>query len=411
MDDQNPKTEDNIKSKTAEENLKSPKKDKSHKKILIIVSAIFLIIGLIYLFYWIFIARFYETTDDAYVNGNQIQVMSQITGHVTTIHADETDLVKKGETLVTLDNADAIIALKTAEENLALTTRQVNQLYQNVAKYQADVEEKQADLVKAKEDYQRRQGLVVNKTISQEDFRHAKIAVDTATDSLASAQHQLDGALTLVGNTDLYHHPQVQQAITNLRNAYLTFERTIIYSPATGYVAKRFVQVGQEVNPNTVLMIVIPLNQIWVDANFKESQLKNIRINQPAELISDAYGSDVKFQGKVMGLSPGTGSAFDLLPPQNATGNWIKIVQRLPVRIIIDPKQLEKYPLRMGLSVSVSVDTHKRDGETLQKVLNQKVIYETKDYSSDLKKADTVINKILQENAKNTSIQTLPQQQ
>jgi membrane fusion protein (multidrug efflux system) len=215
------------------------------------------------------------------------------------------------------------------------------------------------------------------------------------------AEQQLLAAVKLSGNTDLYHHPQVEQAVVNLRNAFLNLRRTILYAPVTGVVAKRAVQVGQQVNAKSPLMVIVPLNQVWVEANFKESQLKNIRIGQPVEMTADAYGNSVLFKGQVLGLNPGTGSAFDLLPPQNATGNWIKIVQRLPVRIGIDVAQLKDHPLRIGLSMNVSIDTHQRQGLTLKNDDATKAIYESTDYSSDLKEAEQLIDSILKANSKN----------
>ncbi|MDR3476884.1 MAG: efflux RND transporter periplasmic adaptor subunit [Gammaproteobacteria bacterium] len=390
--------------KQASSEVKIKKKIK-RKELLLTMTTIFIMLGLIFFIYWLFVSRFYETTDDAYVSGNLIEVMPQVSGHVTKILADETDLVTKGQPLVILDNSDAQIALRNTESQLALTVRQVSQLYQSTASLQATVRIQQENLKKAQEDYQRRLGLVVNKTISAEDMRHSKIAVNTADASLATAKHQFNSQIALIGSTDLYHHPQIQNAAANVRNAYLALQRTTIYAPETGYIAKRPVEVGQQIGPNSILMIIVPLNQVWVDANFKESQLENMRIGQPVTLISDAYGNSVKYKGKVVGLGPGTGSSFDLLPPQNATGNWIKIVQRLPVRISIDAKQLEDFPLRLGLSMTVSVNTHHRDGAVLTKKAQNRVIYETLGYSEDLKEADQMIDKILNDNAKNITYQ------
>ncbi len=376
-----------------------------HKRNLLLTEAaiVFLLLGIIWLAYWAFYGRFYENTDDAYVNGNLVQIMPQISGQVTSIRADETDLVTKGEWVVSLDKADAVIALQMAEEQLAQTVRQVDQLYQNINQLKANVVVQQDNLERVQEDYKRRSELVVNKVISREELQHAKLTADSAVASLALAQAQLDAQVALVSNSDLYHHPQVLAAATQLRNAYLAWRRTTIYAPETGYIAKRPVQVGEQVTPNTVLMVMVPLNQIWVDANYKESQLKNIRIGQPVEVTADAYGNGIKFKGTVIGLNPGTGSTFDLLPPQNATGNWIKIVQRLPVRIAIDPEQLKKYPLRLGLSVTVNIDSHNRNGATLTQLPQAKIIYQTKDYSTDLQQVNDLINKILQANAKNVS--------
>ncbi len=370
------------------------------RRWLIGFTLLFLLLGLVFAIYWLVVWRYQETTDDAYVQGNSVQVMSQIPGQVISILADETDSVSMGQKLVVLDNADEDVALRAAKAQLALTTRQVRQLFYRVDQLRAAVSVAKDNLEKAKEDLERRQGLVVNKSISAEDLQHAKNAADNAKDALDLAKQELASAKALIGTTDLYHHPQVEQAANNVRTAYLNWQRTTIYAPTSGYVAKRPVQVGQQISTNTVLLVILPLDQIWVDANFKESQLKNIRIGQPVEITSDAYGGSIQFQGQVVGLSPGTGSAFDLLPPQNATGNWIKVVQRLPVRISIDKKQLEKYPLRVGLSITVTVNTHNRSGKTLSQDQPVKIIYDMKSYNSDLKKADQIIDQILQENAK-----------
>ncbi|MGE3320475.1 MAG: efflux RND transporter periplasmic adaptor subunit [Candidatus Berkiella sp.] len=371
-------------------------------RILVSIAAIFLALGVIYLIYWMFWGRYSVTTDDAYVGGNSVQVMPHISGQVVAILADETDQVKKGDVLVKLDTIDAQIQLKKAETNLAVITRQVSQYYDNVDALKSNVKIKKDNLDKVNEDYKRRQGLVVNKTISAEDLSHSLVALNSARDELAQAEQQLSGAIKLAGDTDLYHHPQVEQAINNLRDAYLNWRRTTIYAPVSGYIAKRAVQVGEQVNPKMALMVIVPLNQVWVEANFKESQLKHIRIGQPVEMIADAYGSDIEFNGKVIGINPGTGSSFDLLPPQNATGNWIKIVQRLPVRIGIDEDQLKHHPLRIGLSMTVTIDTHKRNGASNKNQDTTKVIYESIDYTSDLNEAEKLIESILKANSNNT---------
>lgn len=382
----------------------SPKNQLKRKQILTALTAFFLFLAVIFFLYWLFIGRFYETTDDAYVNGNLVQVMSPIPGQVTAILADETNLVRKGAPIILLNKVDAEIALKTAESQLALTARQVSQYYQNVGQLQAKLQQQKEALQKAEDDYKRRVKLVVGKVISSEELEHAKLEMNEAESALNLDQHQLNGAIALVANSDLYHHPQIQRMAVKVRNAYLTLKRTTIYAPETGYVAKRSVQVGQQISPNTVLMIIVPLNQVWVDANFKESQLSHFRIGQAVNLVSDIYGSSVTFHGKVMGLNPGAGNSFALLPPQNATGNWIKIVQRLPVRIIIDPEQLKEHPLRLGLSMTVTVNTHDRKGVTLEKFSQGKVIYQSRDYSADyLKEADKLITGILEQNAKNVS--------
>ncbi len=387
--------------------IETPQKNSKRKYWLTALSILFIIIIFIYIIYWFFVSQFYETTDDAYVAGNLVQVMPQINGRVIGIFADETDLVKKGSVLVKLDKTDAEISLKNAESQLALTVRQVNDLYKNVAELRANVAMKENNLTKTQDDYKRRQGLVVTKVISAEDLQHSQIAANSAQADLDLAQSQLASAMGLVANTDLYHHPQIEQAEARLRDAYLALKRTTIYAPEEGYVAKRPVQVGQQVGTNTILMIIVPLDQLWVTANFKESQIEHFYIGQPANIISDIYGNTIHYHGKVIGLSPGTGSAFDLLPPQNATGNWIKIIQRLPVRIALNSAELKKYPLSIGLSMTVTVDTHHRTGKrlsTLSKASLSKVIYATENYGDELKEADQLIEQILKANAANTSI-------
>lgn len=372
------------------------------KRLLITIASVFMVIGIIIFCYWMFWGQYTISTDDAYVDGNSVQVMPQIAGQVVAILTDETDQVKKGDILVKLDPIDAEINLKKAESHLALVTRQVSQYYDNVNELKANVKIKKDTLEKTKQDYDRRQGLVVNKTISAEDLSHSQLAMDSARNDLMLAEQQLLASIKLAGITDLYHHPQVEQAINNLRNSYLNWRRTVIYAPVSGFIAKRSVQVGEQVNAKTPLMVIVPLNEIWVEANYKESQLKNIRIGQPAQMIADAYGSGIKFKGTVVGINPGTGSAFDLLPPQNATGNWIKIVQRLPVRISVDSNDLKEHPLRIGLSMTVTIDSHQRQGLTLKKQEKSKVIYESIDYSADLKDAEVLIDNILKANSKNT---------
>jgi membrane fusion protein, multidrug efflux system len=368
-----------------------------------LVIGIFFILGLAYVIYWLFIARFYVSTDDAYVAGNTVQTMPQISGHVLKILADETDFVQKGEVVTCLDPIDVRIALQTEEANLALTLRNTSQLYFNIAKEYDNIAIQQANLDKLQEHLLRRKPLARENVISTETLTDLQADVASAKASLDLAKVRLASATALVANSTLYNHPQVRLATTRLRDAFLNFQRAVIYAPETGYVAKRPVQVGQEVTPSTILMIIVPLNQIWVDANYKETQLKNIRIDQPVKLTADAYGRHVVYHGHVVGLSPGTGSAFDILPPQNATGNWIKIVQRLPVRIEIDPSDLKRYPLRIGLSVRVTVNTRNRRGKVLSRIPRREVIYRTEDYNANVKKANALIERIYKANAPNLS--------
>jgi membrane fusion protein (multidrug efflux system) len=381
-----------------------PEHHSARKRWIWFLSLFFITVAIIFTLYWVIIGQFYETTNDAYVSGNSIRIMPEISGRIVDIMADETDRVTKGQIVIKLDPADAVVALQKAESQFALTVRQVSQLYQNVSQLQSNLALQQDNLQRTQEDYKRRQGLVVEQSISQEALEHAKLDVDSASAAVQDAKYQLDSALGLISQTDLYHHPQVLQAAANLRAAYLAWQRTTLYAPDSGYIAKRVAEVGQEVTPNTTLMVLVPLSQVWVDANFKESQLKNIRIGQPVTLTADAYGKGLKYHGVVIGFNPGTGSAFDLLPPQNATGNWIKIVQRLPVRILINSQQLQKYPLQIGLSMTTKVDTHQRNGQVLSQVPQETILYQTPGDSDALRQVNQIIQKIMLSNAPNVSL-------
>lgn len=373
---------------------------KKHKRnqLLTELSVIFIAIGLVYLIYWLHWGRFLEYTDDAYVNGNIVQLMSQTSGTVIAINTDDTHFVTAGEPLIKLDDTDANIALANAKAALALTARQVKQLYENAEQAKILLSLRQADLIKAQLDLQRRQGLVGDRAVSPEEIQHYVTALKTAQDSFDLAKHNLEAALSLVNNTHLYEHPLVRKAKEALKKAYLDEQRTIIYAPATGYVAKRSVQVGQQISPKSVLLAIIPLNQIWIDANYKESQLNRIRIGQSVSVYADAY-SNVMYHGKIIGLSAGTGNVFALLPPQNATGNWIKVVQRVPVRVALIPKEIQAHPLRLGLSMRVTIHTRKQSGKVLSQLIDSQPIYTTHIYQNQLAQADKLINEILQANA------------
>ncbi|GAP65547.1 HlyD family secretion protein [Mizugakiibacter sediminis] len=349
--------------------------------------------------WYLFVGRWNETTDDAYVQGNVVQITPQIYGTVVSIGADDGDLVTKGQVLVKLDPSDVRVALEQAKANLARTVRQVRGLYSNVSGLEADVAAKQVALDKARADYARREGLAKSGAISAEELAHARDALAAAQSALAAAQQQLGAGRALVDDTVIASHPEVQAAAAALRKAYLDSVRTTLVAPVTGYVAKRTVQVGQRVQPGAALMAVVPLNQVWVDANFKETQLEHMRIGQPVTLTSDLYGSGVEFHGKVESLGIGTGSAFALLPAQNATGNWIKIVQRVPVRIALDPRELEKHPLRIGLSMDVDVNLHDRNGPLLAQQPPRQPAFSTDVYDGHEGEADALIRSIVHANA------------
>ncbi|MFT3791817.1 MAG: efflux RND transporter periplasmic adaptor subunit [Rudaea sp.] len=345
------------------------------------------------------IGRWYEGTDDAYVNGNVVQITPQAIGTVVGINADDGNLVHKGDVLVETDGSDARVALMQAEANLARSVRQVRGLYSNVESGQAVVTAQKVSLDRARADYARRKGLVATGAISAEELSHARDALAAAESQLAATQQQLSTTRALVDETVIAKHPDVLAAAAALRTAYLNDARSKIYAPVDGYVAKRSVQVGQRIQPGTPLMAVVPLHQVWVDANFKETQLAHMRIGQPVRLTSDLYGPKVEFNGKVQSLGVGTGSAFSLLPAQNATGNWIKIVQRVPVRIELDSKELDKNPLRIGLSMAVDVNLHDQSGPALAQQSPKEPAFTTDVYQGQMQGAQADIDRIIHDNA------------
>jgi membrane fusion protein (multidrug efflux system) len=334
-----------------------PAKQPAKRKLLLALFAVSLAAaGAAYGAYYELDAQFHIDTDDAYVNGNVVQITPQVTGTVIAVDADNTQVVKYGAPLVEIDPADAKIALQQAEANLGQTVRRVHGLYVDDDKYQAEIAEQQSNLSKAQDDLRRRLSTGMTGAVSEEDISHARDAVRSAQAALDAAKQQLGANEALTAKTTVDQHPDVLAAAARVRDAYLEYSRTTLPAPVSGYIAQRSVQVGQRVSPGTPLMSVVPLNQVWVDANFKEWQLRHIRVGQPVDLTADVYGSKVVYHGKVAGFTPGTGSALALLPAQNATGNWIKVVQRLPVRIEIPLAELEKHPLRVGLSMDVDVN-------------------------------------------------------
>lgn len=369
------------------------------KRLLQGLTIFFVLLGLLYALYWGFIGRFKEYTDDAYVSGNLVQLTPQVTGIVVSIGADDTNLVQQGQVIVKLDDTDARLALAQTEANLAKTIRDVRQLYQTAEQLQANVAQHEAELNKVKDDLKRRQNLIKAGAVSKEILQHNQTDVATAEAALNQAQHQYEATHALIENTTLLQYPTVLKAESDLRTAYLNLQRTALRAPITGYIAKRSVQLGQQVSIGMPLLAIVPLNAIWVDANFKESQLKNLRIGQPVTLISDIYGSRITYQGKIQGLAAGTGSVFSLLPPQNATGNWIKIVQRVPVRVVLDAQALKQHPLRVGLSMAVTVDTHNRDGHVLAQTASSKPVYDTHVFANQDAGAEELIAKIVKENS------------
>jgi membrane fusion protein (multidrug efflux system) len=339
--------------------------NRKRNRMLLLVTLGILVIGIGYGIYWQLVLRLRETTDDAYVNGNVVQITPQIAGTVVGINADDTQYVTAGQPLVRLDPADAKVALDQAEANLALTVRSVRGLFATTAQLNAAQGIRQADLDTAEKDLARRERLAGSGAISGEELQHARQAVSAARSALLASQQQFVADRVRIDGTQVADHPQVQEAASAVHSAFLTLARTQLPAPVSGYVAHRNVQLGQRVGPGSILMAVVPLNQVWVDANFKELQIGNIRVGQPATLIADLYGGSVEYRGTVVGFSAGTGASFALLPAQNATGNWIKVVQRLPVRIALDPRDLAAHPLQVGLSMRVKVSTVNRNGARL----------------------------------------------
>ena len=352
--------------------------------------------GAAYGAYYFTYGQYHQSTDDAYVNGNLVQLTPQVTGTVNAVDTDDTQIVKAGDAVVTLDPADSKIALLNAEAALGQAVRQVSTLYVNNDYYAANIAQRESDLARAQDDLQRRVAVASTGAVSAEDVSHAHDAVAAAQAALDAARQQAQSNRALTDRTSIEQHPDVQAAAAKVRDAYLNYARNTLPAPVTGYVAQRSVQVGERVGPGTPLMSIVPLDGVWVNANFKEVQLRRMRIGQPVTMTADVYGSSVQYHGRVIGFSAGTGSAFATLPAQNATGNWIKIVQRLPVRVQLDPKELEAHPLRIGLSMDVSVGTRNDSGTQLGAAVNTS--YRTDVFAQYGEQANAEIAKIIGQN-------------
>ena len=397
----------------ANESSNEPVKGKpGRKKALTALAVVVVVAGLGWSVYEYLVASHYESTDNAYVQGNVIQITPQISGTVMAIMADDTDFVKAGQPLVQLDPADAKVALEQAEAALAQAVRQVRALYANNGTLSAQITLRDADVTRAKsdseranEDLNRRQALTGNGAVSKEELDHAQTQLANSKSALAAAQagvvaarEQLASNQALTEGTSIEQHPSVLMAAAKVRETWLATQRAAMPAPVDGYVAKRTVQLGQRVAAGTPMMSIIPLKQVWVDANFKEVQLRNIRIDQPVKLVADIYGKKVQYTGTVAGLGAGTGAAFSLLPAQNATGNWIKVVQRVPVRIALDPEQLKANPLRVGLSMDAEVDITHKDGKALADAPRTTAFAQTQVYSSFDDGADAEVHRIIAAN-------------
>jgi membrane fusion protein (multidrug efflux system) len=376
----------------------APKKNGKRKRALLILATVVLVALVAWLLWYLLVGRWHQDTDDAYVQGNMVSITAQTAGTVVSIGADDGMKVVAGQALVQLDPNDAKVAFEQAKANLASTVRQVRGLYSAVDAGQADLRARQVAIAKARADVARREGLVASGAVSAEELAHARNELAAAEAALSSSRENLSRNRALVDATTVSDQPQVQAAAAQLRAAYLNLQRAAIVAPVTGYVAQRSVQLGQRVAPGTTLMTVIPLEQAWVEANFKETQLDKLRLGQPVKLTSDVYGGDVEFDGKLASLGLGTGSAFSLLPAQNASGNWIKIVQRVPVRVELDPEQLAAHPLRIGMSMAVDISVRDQDGKVLPAALPAKPVLETQAYAKQLSDADALIQRIVEAN-------------
>jgi membrane fusion protein (multidrug efflux system) len=368
---------------------------------LAIAGSVFSLSGIAYGTYWAAAARHHERTDDAYVNGNIVEITPQISGTVVEIGADDTQFVNAGQALVRLDPADAEVALDEAEAQLARTVREVRNLFATTAQLHAALEVRESELATAQKDLARRERLASSGAISAEELQHARETLRGTQAAVGAAREQLSANLARVDRTTVADHPDVRNAAAGVRSAYLNYARTVLPAPVSGVVAKRNVQLGHRVSPGTPLMSVVPLDQVWVDANFKEPQLARMRVGQGVTVTADLYGRSVRYHGRVIGLGAGTGSVFSLLPAQNATGNWIKIVQRVPVRIGLDAREVALHPLQIGLSMKVDVDVADSSGARLPHVAQNTATYATGVFESSAEVAGARVRAIIVGNEAN----------
>ncbi len=366
---------------------------------LVILTVALVVLAIAVGAWWVLYASNYQNTDDAYVAGDLVNVMPQVSGTVVSIGADETDLVKAGQELIKLDPTDYQIALQDAEQQLARTVRQTRTLFANRDQLRAVASQRRADLSRAQADFDRRKNLTQSGAVSGEELGHARDELKAAQDAVTAAEHNLAASVALVGRTGVADNPDVQAAATQVEKAWLNLQRTSVRAPVSGYVAKRGVQLGDHIAAGTVLMAIVPLERLRVEANFKEVQLKRMRIGQPVSVVADLYGGKVEYHGTVQGIGLGTGAAFALLPAQNATGNWIKVVQRVPVRIALKPEELREHPLRIGLSTRVSVKVADDGGQALAQAVREEPVLTTDAYTIDKSAIRARIDQIVRDNS------------
>ena len=365
---------------------------------LVLLATAVLVIAAVVFLWWLLYARFYESTDDAYVAGDLVNVTPQVYGTVIAIGADETQRVQAGQELVRLDATDASVALLAAEQQLARAVRQTRTVFANRDQLSALVAERRADLARARSDFDRRRNLTASGAVSAEELGHAHDALNAARNALDAAEKNLAASVALVGTTGVADNPDVQAAATQVESAWLALKRTSVRAPISGYVAKRQVQLGERIQPGEPLLSIVPLERLRIEANFKEVQLRRMRIGQSVRIVSDLYGRHIEYHGTVAGLGLGTGAAFALLPAQNATGNWIKVVQRVPVRIALDAAELARHPLRIGLSTEATVDVHDDGGPQLAEQPPREAVLATHAYDMDRADIRKRIAEIIRDN-------------
>ncbi|MGN6327584.1 MAG: HlyD family secretion protein [Rhodanobacter sp.] len=392
---------------SATETDKSPQADDSgmaatdprkRRRVLLIVGALFVLAAVAWFLLWLLVFSKRVKTDNAYVGGNQVAISAQVPGTVVAILADDTQRVEAGQVLVKLDSTDADVRLQQARSALAQAVRGVRQQTSSASGADAQLAASRISLKKAEADLQRHLPLLAARAESPEVVQHLRDGVEQARAAVATAEAQARAAHAAIEGTDVAKNPAVMQARANFRAAWVAAQRNAIYAPVSGYVAQRSVQLGNSVQPGQQLMTVVPLHDLWVEANFKESQLRHLRIGQSATIESDVYGGDAEFHGKVVGLGAGTGSVFSLLPAQNATGNWIKVVQRVPVRISLDNAELDKHPLRIGLSTTVTVDITNDEGRVLAAAPANRPVAQTTVYDQMASKADAEAEQVIRAN-------------
>ena len=370
---------------------------RSRRRNLKVLAAVVAISGVGYASYWYWHARFFESTDDCYVNGDVVQITTEIPGTVIHLHADDTQSVAQGQPLLELDPADAEVAVSNAEANLARAVRTVRALFAQADQLRAEIRDREVEFRQAEQDHERRSGLLSDGAVSSEELQHTQDRINEVRASLTAARAQLNETTAQIDRTTVATHPQVLAAMAAVRDASLALRRTRLTAPLPGIVAQRSVQVGQRVAAGTPLMGIVPLEAVWVDANFKEVQLRDMRVGQPVTLRADMYGGSAVYHGRLVGLSAGSGTAFSLLPAQNASGNWIKIVQRLPVRVELDPGELRAHPLRIGLSVTADVDIRDTSGPLVSRQVRRIPIPSQASLASDPRE-DARIAQIIEDN-------------